>query len=236
VRMKYTFGDDSTQKLFLRNDKGEMRYTPYSSSFFSVDFAADVIQWDLYSDSLNILTDGGRNTVPMIIESTNFYDPEDFRLLKGEGFTFHPLSLVVNYAFKQKVREFYSASLAEAVGRKQTEIAKAMEFLRQKGMIDYNTRTDLVKLKPKAIGFFRSFKGESDYDNLKIHSVIDSSANATINFKKYYMTVRGVDEFKISDSLNVRIKPDSSIITILQNRDIKFDGTINAGNFEISGK
>ena len=50
------------------------------------------------------------------------------------------------------------------------------------------------------------------------------------------MTVRGVEEFKISDSLNVRIKPDSSVIMLLQNRDIKFNGTVNAGNFEISGK
>ena len=75
-----------------------------------------------------------------------------------------------------------------------------------------------------------------DYDNLKIHSVIDSFPNATLNFDKRYMIVRGVEEFKVSDSLNVRITPDSSVITILQNRDIKFDGTISAGNFEISGK
>jgi hypothetical protein len=66
--------------------------------------------------------------------------------------------------------------------------------------------------------------------------VIDSTANATVNFEKGYMTVRGVDEFKVSDSLNVRIKPDSNVITLLKDRDIKFDGTINAGNFEISGK
>src|SRR5258708_22157051 len=50
------------------------------------------------------------------------------------------------------------------------------------------------------------------------------------------MTVRGVELFKVSDSLNVIIKPDSSVITILKDRDIKFNGTITAGNFEITGK
>ncbi|MGC3948084.1 MAG: hypothetical protein QM762_26845 [Chryseolinea sp.] len=45
-----------------------------------------------------------------------------------------------------------------------------------------------------------------------------------------------MDEFKVSDSLNVRIQPDSGIIKLLKNRDFEFDGTINAGNFEISGK
>ena len=95
---------------------------------------------------------------------------------------------------------------------------------------------DLVRVKEKAILIYKAYKGEMDYDNLKIHSVIDSFPNATLNFEKQYMIVRGVEEFKVSDSLNVRIAPDSSVITILQNRDIKFDGTIHAGNFEISGK
>src|SRR5690606_37556287 len=45
-----------------------------------------------------------------------------------------------------------------------------------------------------------------------------------------------VEEFNLSDSLNVNIVPDSSVITILQNRDIQFNGTVSAGNFEISGK
>ena len=103
-------------------------------------------------------------------------------------------------------------------------------------MIVYYPNMDLVRVKEKAILIYKAYKGEMDYDNLKIHSVIDSFPNATLNFPEGYMIVRGVDEFKVSDSLNVRIKPDSSIITILQNRDMKFDGTITAGNFEISGK
>ena len=235
VRMKYTYGD-SIQSLLLRKDKGAMKHSPYSSTFFNVDFASDIIKWDLTSDSLNLLTDGGRNTVPLIIESTDFYDPEDFRLLSGQGFSFHPLVLVANYCLKNNVREFYSGDLAVFSGRKPADIRAAMEFLNQKGMISYYPNMDLVRVKEKAILVYRAFKGEMDYDNLKIHSVIDSFPNATLNFSEGYMLVRGVDEFKVSDSLNVRIKPDSSIITILQNRDMKFDGTITAGNFEISGK
>jgi hypothetical protein len=236
VRMKYTYGADSTQKLILLKDKGAMKHTPYSASFFNIDMATDVIKWDLYSDSLNLLTDGGRNTVPMIIESVDFYDPEDFRLMKGEGFSFHPLALVANYCLKYKVREFYSGDLAQFSKKEMRDIKAAVEFLSQKGMVTYDPKTDVVKVKEKAIVLFRAARGEMDYDNLKIHSVIDSSANATININKGYMTVRGVGEFRVSDSLNVRIDPDSSIITILQNRDIKFDGTVRAGNFEISGK
>jgi hypothetical protein len=236
VRLKYFYGVDSTQRLLLQKDKGEMKNAPYSSSFFNIDFAADIIQWDLYSDSINLRTDGGRNIIPLIIESADFYDPDDYRLLKGVGFSFHPLAMVVNYSLKKHSREFYSGDLAQFYDKGFPEIKKAMEFLYQKGMVNYNYRTDKVLVKQKAIDLYKAYKGEEDYDNLKIHSVIDSVSNATINFKKGYMDVRGVEEFSISDSLNVKIKPDSSVITLLRDRDIKFDGTVTAGNFEISGK
>lgn len=236
VRLKYTYGSDSTQRLLLQKDKGDMRNAPYSSTFFNIDFSADVLRWDLYSDSLNMQIDGARNTVPLIIESIDFYDPEDYRLLGGIGFSFHPLALTANYAVKNGVREFYSGDLAQYSGRNPMEIKQGMDFLRQKGLVNYDPRTDMVQVKQKAVDLFLAFKGEEDYDNLKIHSVTDDHPNATINFEKRNMTVRGVEEFDISDSLNVHIVPDSSVITILQNRDIQFDGTVSAGNFEISGK
>jgi hypothetical protein len=236
VRMRYKFGADSTQKLILIKDKGGMKHTPYSASFFNIDLSTDIIRWNLYTDSLDLWTDGGRNDVPMIVESVDFYDPDDYRLMKGEGFSFHPLALVASYCIKNKTREFYSGDLSQFSGKDMRDIKAAVEFLNEKGMITYDPKTDVIKVKEKAILLYRAARGEMDYDNLKIHSVIDSSANASLNFKKGYMTVRGVGEFRVSDSLNVRIDPDSSVITLLQNRNIKFNGTVRAGNFEISGK
>jgi hypothetical protein len=123
-----------------------------------------------------------------------------------------------------------------ASGKEARDIKAALQFLGEKGLLYYNPRTDEVTVKEKLVTIYRGYKGEMDYDNLKILSVIDSFPNASLNFQRGYLTVRGVEEFKVSDSLNVRIEPDSSVITLLQNRDIQFNGTINAGNFEISGK
>ncbi len=236
VRLKYLYGPDSTQRLLLQKDKGDMRNAPYSSTFFNIDFSADVLRWDLYSDSLDLQIDGARNTVPLIIESIDYYDPEDYRLLKGIGFSFHPLALFVNYALQNDLRQFYSGDLANFAKRNPMEVKQAADFLKQKGLINYNGRTDVVQVKPKAIDLYKAFKGDEDYDNLKIHSVIDNHPNATINFKDRSMTVRGVNEFDVSDSLNVHIEPDSAVITILRNRDIRFNGMISAGNFIINGK
>ena len=233
VRIKYDYGKET---LLIQHATGLMRHTPYTSSFFGVDFATDIIKWDLKSDSMDLYTRGDRKTVPMVIESYDYYDVEDFRLLGGKGFDFHPVALIVGYCFKKRVRSFYATDLAAYAKKDLQEIKMAIEFLTTKGLLSYDQETQQVYVKDKTIELYRSFKGESDYDNIKIHSVKDTVSNATINFPNGYMTVRGVDEFKVSDSLNVVIEPDSSVITILQNRDIKFDGAINAGNFEIRGK
>ena len=233
VQMRYDYGK---QRLFLEREKGQLRDAPYTSSFFNIDFNADIIRWNLKSDSMNLSTIGGNNQAAMIIESTDYYHPDDYQRLSGKGFTFHPLAVVVNYAEKSGLREFYIDDVVQALNLRYEEARVAMTFLSQKGMINYNAATGLVQVKEKAIHFYDAKKGQADYDNLKIHSISDKSANATVNFPQGKMIVRGVEEVNVSDSLNVLLKPDSSIVTILQNRDIKFDGKITAGNFEINGK
>lgn len=233
AQLRYDYGK---KRLTLHRSKGQLKDAPYSSSFFNVDFDADFLRWDLKSDSMNMYASGGRSQSPMIFESIDFFDPEDYRLLEGVGFSFHPLGLVAAYSIKTGLQEFYADDLALDSRKKPEDIRMAMLFLADKGMIDYDPAWGKVRVKQKTTHVYDAKKNEADYDNLKIHSVVDGPANASLNFTKRYMTVRGVEEFKVSDSLNVIIKPDSSTITLLKDRDIKFNGKITAGNFEINGK
>ena len=232
MQLTYQYGK---QMLSLVKDKTPLRKAPFTSSYFGIDFTADALRWNLKSDSLDILTQGSAHISPMVIESQDFYDPEDFRQLRNLVFEFNPLTLVVNHAVQSNTKDF---SVYELTDKNRTigEVRMAADFLSQKGMIDYDARTGKIHVKDKAIHFLESAKGKTDYDNMKIHSLVDTVANATINLKKNTMVVHGVEEFNISDSLNVLVKPDSSTITFLHNRDLKFKGTINAGNFEITGK
>lgn len=229
----YNYGK---QKVTVVKDNTPLRKAPFSSSFFNLDFNADQLVWDLKSDSMNIYVQGSGNVAPLVFESTDFYNPEDYRQLKGLGFKFHPLVLVANFARAINSQDFFASELINDAHSTYDQVAKAMQFLAQKGMIDYDATTGKIHVRDKALHWVDAKKDQADYDDLKIHSLTDKAANATINFPKRYMTVRGVEEFDLSDSLNVQIKPDSSVITFLQNRDIKFNGTINAGNFEITGK
>jgi len=232
VQVRYDYGK---QMLTLRKDGTALQRAPFSSSYFGIDFNADVVSWNLKADSLSLSMKGSGNVSPMVIESHDFYDPDDFRRLRDQNFDFNPLAVMVGYAQQHNTQDFSVYELTEST--RTAGMAKmAADFLSQKGMIDYNARTGKIHVRDKAMHFLEAFKGKADYDNIKIHSLIDTAANASLNLKKNTLVVRGVEEFKISDSLNVVVKPDSSVITFLQNRDLKFKGTINAGNFEIRGK
>lgn len=240
VQLNYHYNN---KRLTVQRSRGVLKDTPFASSFFRIDFSGDVLRWSLKGDStgkdsLNIFTSAGLSQAPMVIESQDFFDPNDFKQLKGVGFSFHPLVIVANYVNQNGTTKFTAGELSTFTGKNYNEIHGAMTFLSQKGMIDYNMQNGNITVKDKVLHINEARKkdSETDYDNMKIHSIVNGPANATINFPKRYMTVRGVEEFKVSDSLNVVIKPDSSVITILQNRDIKFNGKITAGNFEINGK
>ncbi|MBI3219841.1 MAG: hypothetical protein HYZ44_10035 [Bacteroidetes bacterium] len=227
--------DIAKQKITLTKDKSNLRKAPLSSSYFGIDFSADAIVWDLKSDSLTINVEGSGGVSPMVIESNDFYDSNDFNELRGTGLGFHALTIFVNYAKRFNTQDFFVFDLADA--NKSTEkIRMAADFLSQKGMILYDARTGKVHVKDKALHLLETVDGKVDYDNMKLHSLTDTVANATLSLKDRSMVVHGVEEFNLSDSLNVVIKPDSAVIKFLRNRDIKFNGTINAGNFEITGK
>jgi len=224
------------QNLILTKESGQLRKAPFSSSYFGIDFTADRLYWNLKSDTITMYIMGSGKVAPMIIESHDFYDPEGYRGLRGQGFSFHPLALAVNYANDIGSNDFTVFDLVIVGKRSLNEVKMAADFLAQKGMIDYDASSGKIHVREKAVHMLQAVKGDADYDNLKVHSNTDTIANAVISFTEGKMLVYGVEEFNVSDSLNVIIKPDSSRITFLQNRDIKFNGTITAGNFEISGK
>lgn len=228
--------DRARERMVIGKEKSQLRKAPFSSSYFDVDFTADRVEWNLKSDSLKVSVFGNAMASPMVIESNDFYDPEGYRQLRGQGFNFHPLALMVNYANEIGSNDFYVFDLVVEGQRSLQTMRMAADFLSQKGMIYYDAPSGRIHVKEKALKFLQAAKGNEDYDNMKIHSHADTVANAYITFKDGRMNVYGVEEFNVSDSLNVLIKPDSSRITFLQNRDIKFNGTINAGNFEISGR
>lgn len=224
------------QKDLLKMETSVEGYktTPFRSSYYNMDLTGDQLSWDLNSDSLNVTINSARADVPLTIESKDFYSADRFFDL-SQIFSFHPLIAAINMANKNG-GTFYTSSMASQYRLDEGLIRKAMELLMSRGMVKYDEVTGAVDVLDKGYHYLESSKQNRDYDDLIISSVIANAPNATFSFKDSVLTIRGVEKFLVSDSLDVIITPTNKEIRVLKNRDIEFDGALDAGNFQFNGE
>lgn len=221
--------------LTLLKEDGGFKDTPFYSSFFNVEMAADMIKWDLGTDSLDIAILNAKSQIPAIFASQEYFKEQAFNQLVGL-YNFNPLLMAVGYARRIKSSEFYADDMAAALKQNPATIKGAMAFLMQKGFINYDSHAGYVKIKRKGFHYVMSHQKLKDFDNLLIPSISPGEPNATFDIKNEKLTIRGVSRFYISELLDVYIIPNNKEITLLKNRDFEFDGQVNAGNFEYIGK
>ncbi|MFT6054345.1 MAG: hypothetical protein ACJAS3_001301 [Roseivirga sp.] len=222
--------------LNLEPQKKDFRTTPFNSSYYKVDLTGDRLTWNVKTDSLNISIRSARAEVPLVVESKNFFSASRFSGL-SQLYNFHPLILAVRQAQKDEPKnEFYLSELADERKLNIGILKRTMIDLMSKGMVLYNSYTDQVIITEKGLHYYDSGRDESDFDDLVIPSIISTAPNVTVDLLNDTLTVRGVEQFFLSDSLDVLITPKDGIIKIFENRNIEFDGVLEAGNFQFNGR
>ncbi|WKN46045.1 hypothetical protein [Tunicatimonas pelagia] len=232
VKFKYIL--DSSY-LVLQTTKGNFKRTPFISTFLKMDIRADMIQWNLQTDSLAISTLSARDKVPVLFESQEYFSEEQFDQL-GRMYDFHPLILAVSYARKNRSGTFYADDMAQSVRKNPKIIRSAMKDLMGQGFIEYDEESGEVTLKRKAYHYVLSKAKQKDFDDLVIPSFASDGPNAVLNLDSMALAVQGIEKFTISNELNVQIIPNNNEVTMLGQRDFQFDGTLLSGNFEFTGQ
>jgi hypothetical protein len=221
--------------LRLKSAKGGFRNTPYNSSYFNMDFNADLIEWDIKEDSLDISVVTARNEKPVVIESRDYFRRDRFDALSSLH-NFHPLIILVNYSRKVGSVEFSLLDIVEETKLSEPLLRKTMMDLMQNGLVDFDSEAGYITINRKGYHYYLSQRRQKDYDDMIIPSIIGSAPNATLYIEDNVMKMRGVKSFYVSDSLDVIINPTNNEVNILKNRDIQFDGSMYAGNFQFVGQ
>ncbi len=224
------------EKRFVAiKDHNGYNLRPFNASYYNMSIEADKIDWDMKSDSMNITIMNAKSMLPAFFKSTSYYEFEEIKELSGI-YNFNPLLVVYSYGAKQKNREFHLSDLMKDLKLNEKALRGAMLQLMYLDFIEYEDAGGRIYLKEKAIHYLRSKNKRKDYDDLLISSLSSNKPNATLHLESDEMTVRGIDKFFISEALDVYIFPNDNEITLLRNRDFKFDGRLFAGNFEFAGR
>ncbi len=223
------------KRFVVIKDQNGYSIRPFSASFYNMSIEADMINWDINSDSMNISILNAKSMLPAYFISSEYYDFEEIKELSGV-YNFNPLLVVYSYGAKRKTREFYVSDLIDDLKLNEKAVRGAMQHLMYLDFIEYEDIGGRIYLKDKAIHFIRSKNNKKDYDDLLIPSLSTNKPNATLHLDTEELTVRGIDKFFISEILDVYIYPKNKEIQLLKNRDFKFDGQLFAGNFEFAGR
>ena len=232
VRFRY---QTKLHQVTILKDEGSYKDLPFSSSYFKTDFTADMIKWNIDADSLDISILSAKNKVPSKFESQEYYNDQKFESLVAL-YGFNPLFMAVGHARKIDSNHFFVADLAKEVNQNPEKVRGAMRGLMKDGFVDYNGQSDVVRIKRKGYHYVLSRQERKDFDDIMIPSVSPAAPNATLSLSKNEIIIRGIEKFFISELLDVYIHPRKRQITMLENRDFRFNGKINAGNFQFIGE
>ncbi len=222
-------------RLTLTKDKGPYSRTPFYDTYHEMEIVAERVFWDLNTPLVNFSVLNTKTIIPVQLESTEYFSNNRFQQMVGIA-TFHPLLALVAYAGKHKVNEFYAADVARYNKVNEQAIRKAAHNLSREGYLVYEDKTGHISLKKKAWLYVGASKKLTDYDHIVIRSVVPSGRNATLNMDNNELEVRGVSKIAFNnDTASVYIVPDSSIVRILDNRNIEFGGQVFASSLAFKG-
>ena len=234
VQLRYL---KNQQQLKLSREEGLYKTTPYSDSYHQLEIRTEALNWDLRKPTLDFAVLSAKNQQSADFESKEFFTNDRYQQLKSIN-RLHPLQMLVGYSqAHENVKTVNVSTLATDLGTSEPNMRSAMAGLARDGYVAWNPQTGEVTILPKGTHYVASARNRKDYDHIAIRSLSGSGRNATLNLNTNELLVRGVQRFNFSDdSATVYVKPDSAIIRIGQNRNIRFGGTVVASAMRFKGR
>jgi hypothetical protein len=227
----YYYPHDREMSVMIR--KGN-EATPFNDSYHRVQINAEVFKWHIEQDSIDFDIVTAKSLIPVTVASEDYFNDHRYQKMSG-SFDFHPISIVVYFANKYGVTDFNYADLVQEYKLHERMVFGAMVQLEQYNFIIFNEKSGHVTVLDKAYLYYDAAARKRDFDNLYIPSKLEGLPNASMNLDSLELLIRGVNDFYMTTDFKVRVKPLDQEVKLLRNRQLLFDGEIEAGDFDYKG-
>lgn len=234
------FRFDRTQRIAWLNriDRTTYGRVPFSDTYHKFYIQPEVVRWDVTRQKVDFYQIGAKREVPVRLESFDYFQPQRYSNIAAD-YGFHPLQIAGNYVSVKKTQTFLPEDLAQFAKLKPDALNGPMNQMVLDGYVDRDPNNGMMRLSRKGILYVLAYAQKRDYDNFQIQSVFsssDSTKNATIDLKDNIMTVKGVNQFVISDSLKIIGIPNDKTLKIGKGRAFTLNGQLKAGTFRYAGQ
>ena len=225
----------NTRQVNLFRTNNPVSKSPYFDSFHSIDMYFEYLSWNMNESKIILSRARGASLGQAQFESSSFFNSGYFLQLMGMD-EYHPLNRLVKFAEWFYSDTFPVPEFAKWLNKPVEGVIGICIDMANKGFVYYDRVNNEVTIKKKTRDFLDSYSKKKDYDILNIVSETKAPEdNATLNLKNFKLTVNGVSRVFLSDSQRVTIYPYKRQLVIGKNRNIEFDGVVEAGLFTVFG-
>lgn len=225
----------STRQVNLFRTSNPVSQSPYFDSFHNLDMYFEYLSWNMNESRIVLSRARGASMGQAQFESASFFNSDYFLQLMGLD-DYHPLNRLIKFAEYFYSETFPVEEFAKWLDKPLEAVTGLCIDMANKGFIYYDRTNNEVTIKKKTKDFLDFYAKKKDYDIISIASETKAPLdNAVLDLKNLKLTVNGVSAVLLSDSQQVAIYPYKRQLNIGRNRDISFDGVVEAGLFTVFG-
>jgi len=227
--------DVSKDQLRLNKTEDFKSLGPYSNSYHNIDMNFDELSWNRGESSMKLQALQGTSVGRASFESSAFFDYGFFMDLQGMDIE-HPLAQLYTYSNMLGGRTFAMPNYASYIAYPLYQVRHLLMSLAKYGFVYYDDSNDLITVRQKTFDYISASMRQRDYDVIRFISRLEGASNAQLDLYSHDLTISGIPVIYLSDSQNVRLIPTENRIVMKGNRSFQFDGIVDAGLFQFSGK
>ncbi len=222
--------------LKLVKGEGSLAATKFWDSYHNIEFEADIIEWDLTKDYIDINTVSTSGIKAATYESKDFFNKSKIGEIRG-NVSYDPLSILNIHQGIMGVNEIMDLEFAKKLSPNLTvkQVQPLIFNLISEGFISWDQESGVITIKDKVKHYVMSNAKKKDYDNITLVSKTKKQ-NGRLNLKSNNIEIEGVNTVPISKITTTQFFPDSLKLTLKKNRDMSFDGFFFCGRMDFFGK
>lgn len=232
VTLRY---NSEKRELYLFRGKNGIQNSPFYDYYHKLEISPDVIFWDMNEPTLYLRNISQSGQSEVVLESFDYYAAGKMEKYQNIA-DYNIIEKLRSIVESSGTKEFTTEDLARKLGPKYTAqtIKGILYKLVEDGFVDYDDQKELVRVNYKVFLYTDAKKNKVDYDNISIDSKTDS-VNAEIDMRSMNMDLRGVRNLALSDSNFVVVFPRGQQVSVKENRDMDFSGSMFAGRLDLAG-
>ncbi|MDF1575421.1 MAG: hypothetical protein P1P86_09545 [Bacteroidales bacterium] len=232
--LELTF-DVARDQLRLNKSEDFKSLGPYSNSYHKLDMNFDELSWNRGESLIKFQALQGTSVGRATFESNTFFDYGFYTGLQAMDLE-HPLAQLYTYSRMLGGETFALPNYAGYIGYPEYQVRHLLMSLTKDGFVYYDDQSNLITVRQKTFDYISASMKQRDYDVIRFLSRTEGTSNAQLDLFTRDLTISGVPVIFLSDSQNVRLIPTENRIVMKRNRSFQFDGLVDAGLFQISGK